>query len=1044
MKRGFYRLLSLDPSDQPRLWLLAPSFAISAATLIILASVSKALFLAAHPVSRLPWLYLGSALFTAVIALSYVHSIERTSLERRFRVLLSAAIVSFGVIRLIFPSNPEIMSIVIFLWCPGVGYLVAVQAWNMSSSLLPTRQAKRLVPVLASLATLGAVLGGLLVQLFLTWSASENLIWLAVALLSVLLLTVGHACEKLRGQLAFRGPAVRPRMNESREDASAEIKRDESIRSLFRQPMLRNLALFVFMAQVASLVVDYQFSAEIQGRYRDPDAMASFLGAYYWIANLVIFVLTLFVTRRVVRVLGIGVALCAGVVFLALGSGSYLVAVSSGLLPAFWVITTTAFMERLGHFALTRSATQMLVMPLDTRTGERAKTLVDGVVYKVASVAGALCLLVFVNVDIHLLSLLAVVAAFAAVWLGLRMGPLYRDILFDALKERKLHVTVTRYLRNGLGRRATRQLEDRLISDDRETVIGALSMVRDLGLPVKQGQLDILAASDDDTAAGLSLEVMQVLGRRPSPLLLIVLLNPERPVDLLRRTLKTLPYENMPGLDKAIHKLIDHPDEAVSSLAGVFWMRVSGGYTTGEIEREIDQDESPERYLDVHARPPRAVTGQVKVIEIARELPEKLKDPSMEVRRNTVRTMGELGLPKFVEHLVECLKDPDLRPDAVRALVSYGADVLSDLNGYLKDDLVGREGRLAITRIAAKIGGMEAMAVLEGEVEAQEQESRTHALAAMWRLVRNPAEIRPEPEWCRSMVLRELETLKHYAAIEVWTPKTIDPRMQFFREELVGLRNAAERRVFYLLGMLYPRDAMYKAYLYYRSENTRSRSNALELLDQHISDSSLRVFVMLVEGAEETTGEVRPRSSIFLPILDNADPLTLLGGPDAWLRRVWDWAHTPDEVDEDTRVALDRAVEFTRLRVFEGINGPELLELARRMVPTMVARGDVIVEQGEEAHHLHVVMGGEVAVFVHGQEVAHLGDQECVGLMALLEEAPYGATVKACQDMQTLAIPSREFRQLIDMHPPLSKWIVCMLARRIRIRMDAPGLGGVA
>ncbi|MBR57008.1 MAG: hypothetical protein CMH54_03000 [Myxococcales bacterium] len=515
-------------------------------------------------------------------------------------------------------------------------------------------------------------------------------------------------------------------------------------------------------------------------------------------------------------------------------------------------------------------------------------------------------------------------------------------------------------------------------------------------------------------------------------------------MELLRRTLKTLPYENMPGLDTAIHKLIDHPDETLSSLAGVYWMRVSGGYTTGEIEREINQEDSPERYLDVHARPPRAVTGQVKAIEIARDLPHKLKDESLLVRRNAVRTMGELGLPKFVENLVECLKDPDLRHDAVRALVSYGPTVLEDLNGYLKDDSIGREARSAITRIAAKIGGLEALVVLQSEAESDDLERRTHALAAMWRLVRNPAQARPEPEWCRSIVLRELETLKHYAAIEVWAPKTPDARMQFFREELAGLRNTAERRVFYLLGMLYARDAMYKAYLYYRSENTRARSNALELLDQHITDSSLRVFVMLVEGAEEKSGEVRPRSSIFLPILDNADPLTLLGGPKDWLRQVWDWAHAPDEVDEEVRVALDRAVEFTSLRVFEGIKGPELLELARRMVPRPVVAGDVIVEQGTQAEYLHVVMDGEVAVFVNDQEVALLGGQECVGLMALLEEAPYGATVKACKPMQTLAIPSREFRQLIDMHPPLSKWIVCMLARRIRIRMDVSGQGGLA
>ena len=70
--------------------------------------------------------------------------------QRVSRISLWMLVVgSLLALRLAFPWEPKLLSVVILLWCPAIGHLVVVQSWNGASSLLPPRQGKRLLPVLA-------------------------------------------------------------------------------------------------------------------------------------------------------------------------------------------------------------------------------------------------------------------------------------------------------------------------------------------------------------------------------------------------------------------------------------------------------------------------------------------------------------------------------------------------------------------------------------------------------------------------------------------------------------------------------------------------------------------------------------------------------------------------------------------------------------------------------------------------------------------------------------------------------------------------------
>ena len=185
MKDKARSLLAIEPGDGAPLRLLGLTFAVSAAASIVIATVTKSLFLSANPLERLPWVLLGSGLFTAVTAILYVQAMQRFDLRRRFTALLGVAVVSFVGLRLLFPIDREMMSLVIFVWAPGMGHLIIVQTWNMASTMLPTRQVKRLIPVLAGMATVGAAVGGAATRLVLEVEVvgAEDLMLMAALLL---------------------------------------------------------------------------------------------------------------------------------------------------------------------------------------------------------------------------------------------------------------------------------------------------------------------------------------------------------------------------------------------------------------------------------------------------------------------------------------------------------------------------------------------------------------------------------------------------------------------------------------------------------------------------------------------------------------------------------------------------------------------------------------------------------------------------------------------------------------------------------------------
>lgn len=1035
-------VFSLRRADQPVLFQLAPLFAVVTAASVVVATFTKTAFLENYEVKTLPLMFLGSSGFTAVLSIAWVALVERLDLHRRFIALLVTAITTFAALTLAFPLAPKMLALAQLVWCTGISQLILVQAWNMSSAVLPSRQAKRLFPVLAAVSTLGAALGGMVMALGLKVVQAQSLMWFVIALLCYPLLRVGKLIKSLQwsgderespaeaklNALSMNAGATDSKTPEARRSPFADIAR--GFRAITDTPLLLRLAALVFLLQVASLIIDFQFSSMIKESFKNNrNGMAGFLSQYYAVANSVAFFVALTASGRIVRVVGIGVAISASAIFVAVGSLGFFAAGRFHIGSAFWAIVATSFLERIFQFALTRNAMQMLVAPLDSKKGERAKTLIDGVVYRVATMGTSVALL-FISPSSEKLALMApvtVLACIGVVLIGLSMNPHYRRALFEGLRARRVDSDVDPQTRALLQRSATGEVQQRLVSGKRADVLAAIDIIRESKLPIAVQDLLPIAGGDDSDMARRALELMNELQLRPERPLLLGLLRRDRPPEVLREVLRLLEHYPDPGLLPMISTFAQHEDLGVARLAVMWVQRVGGDTYTKKLNDELKNDLSSPN-AERRARAAYISGGYVVDAEI--DLVRMLHDPSPAVRINAVVSMGQIGAMEHVDPLIDCLGHGEMVPAASAALLRHGSALVAMVRDRLKRKPPNIAIQMRLLRIVERFGSKAAVSFLMEQAESTTTVLRNNAIQSLWRLARDPDAPKPPREWLRAKILHEIEALRLFQKVEL-AGRGATQRHLFFGTELHSLRLQAERRAFRLLGMIDSRAAFHRAYLHYRSPQQRVRSNAIELLDQHLVDEELKPFVGLVERGEAGAVASEATTAEFGP----ADMPALLGGADPWLVRVWKWTEK-QEGTRMTRDPMDMVFLLKAVPLLSDLSGEQLLPVTDILQPVHVEAGDMVFQEGQPGNHLYVVLEGEVDVLRGKDPVARLGVKECFGEMALLDSSPRSASVRAHVDCELLAISRDDFQDLLDMHPALARGVIRVLTQRLRVATE--------
>jgi CRP-like cAMP-binding protein len=138
---------------------------------------------------------------------------------------------------------------------------------------------------------------------------------------------------------------------------------------------------------------------------------------------------------------------------------------------------------------------------------------------------------------------------------------------------------------------------------------------------------------------------------------------------------------------------------------------------------------------------------------------------------------------------------------------------------------------------------------------------------------------------------------------------------------------------------------------------------------------------------------------------------------------------------QDTKVQALKSAPL-----FEGLSRKELAQLARVSEDLEVEPGEVLCKEGEIGHEFFVIVEGSVKVTRKGRTIASRISGDFVGEIALLEEMPRTATVKAETPVRLFVLTRKDFRHLLDENPSVERKVLRALARRLAETSSDPAL----
>jgi len=137
----------------------------------------------------------------------------------------------------------------------------------------------------------------------------------------------------------------------------------------------------------------------------------------------------------------------------------------------------------------------------------------------------------------------------------------------------------------------------------------------------------------------------------------------------------------------------------------------------------------------------------------------------------------------------------------------------------------------------------------------------------------------------------------------------------------------------------------------------------------------------------------------------------------------------------------DNNLDFlSRLPLFQALSLDEIAILDQYLGLLELAKGDTVFDEGENGGFVCFVVNGELEVLkkASGGEssvITKLGKGQTIGEMALIDELPRSATVKARSPASLTVLSRRDFEELATQSPEIALKILKYLARSLSLSL---------
>ncbi len=836
----------------------------------ILKPVSRAIFLNKFDIDKLPWLYVLIAAVGGILAYFYTKLAVNSSLKR---AVLFATIFSVAVLVAfwwLIQLNINWIVYAFNIWVSLFSIILVSQGWLIAANIFSSREAKRLYGILGVGSVIGAAFGGTFTAFTVRLVGTTNLI---LACAAMVVLSYVPFWFILRDQ--GRAIATARAASESEEDFSF----GEILGNLRRHRHLQVIMAIMIVTFVIDVMVEFQFNAMAKLAYHNKNDLTAFLGNFYgfWL-NLLTFVFQFFLTGFVVSRFGVGGTLQIMPLSIAAASIAALVA------PSVLSTSATRLTEASTRYSFNKTGMELLYLPLPLALRNRTKAFVDVFVDRFARGLGGMILVLVTSVfamPVRYVAVMVLVLSLGWIVLSMYAKKEYITTVRHRLESRRLDLESARVSVDDPSTIAL--LEQTALGDNARQSLYALSLLgeargydfqkllpklarsstpevrtRAYALATQSGFRDLLDVANTDIRSARPNSDQNML--RAAVVYVLTASTETRPLTAL-----LLNHPNTMVAGGALEFLSGQPDLARELI-------------THEWLTQAASNESPlRRCLAAMAVRARGDQGTEALHQLLAD-----RDPS--VVKEACKSAAVLQNREYLIPIIRSLADPKLRGAAIEALAAFGGKISGTLGDLLDDEHAPLALRRQIPRVLRLIPAQRSVDILLHSISHANLSIRGSVLRALNRL----RETAPDLDYGSTSVHQQLlQEARYYfemgAALEVFRehgkPHTPAGLLASTLEE--RLKDALER-LFRLLGLKYPQQQIYSAFLAVRRGHGEEASAALEFLDNVLERDVKRFMLPILDDASQL-GQ-RGRDLFGIPAKDAESALRdLLRSGDEWL-----------------------------------------------------------------------------------------------------------------------------------------------------------------
>jgi ATP/ADP translocase/HEAT repeat protein len=830
IKKVLADVLRVQPGEGTKTFLMFGLLMCIVGAFIMGRVARDSLFLSRYPIDYLPYLYIWVAVGTSIQSYLYSRIADRFRRDRMLLVTLATVGSLFVIARISMYWVDDWFYPVLYVFVEIVGTLMIIQAWTLANDVFNTREAKRLFGLIGAGGVISSVIVGLSVRGAIKVIGTEELLLLCAAVLVISLFIVHRLSHTCRQEI-ISSLAERTKSTKTRIALISDWRRIVTNRQLvFMSGLIMVLGLVITL-------VDYQFKITVQKEYiGQEEKLAGFFGMFWAISGIISCFIQFFLTSRILDKLGV-------LFSLMLLPAAFLASTISLLLkPGLWSATFLKGGDSTLRYTINDATMQLLYLPVPAHFRGRAKAFIDGIVRPVSiGLSGVLLAWFLKNLGSSAIGWLLVGLVFFWLIFAIGSSQHYFKSLKRTLKTRRFHFGEVRGIIPDEA--ASKILKEALDDKDEKQVLHALDMTM---YSTNVDWTEDLLRLANHSSATVRARALKIIGDKGSlqdgPVVFEHLRDPSSKV----RAAAVEAYCSI-GKDRAIRiimKFLNDRSTSVRAAAVIGLIRYGGldGVLSSaeKLKQMLESEKSVERATGAR------ILGSIGVKNFYHPLLSLLTDAEIKVRIAAIQAAGKMGSAELLPALVYRLEYADTRAYTIEALANFGLQAINILERVLENPKELLETRLSIPPILAKIAEQPAMDVLIKHINEPVENLRSKILESIHRLRVQKPHLAIAEENAKRGVWQEIEKIykQHLILSDLNLPDN-----NILNEALQYKQKQTWRRLFRLLGCIFPVRTVDAVYANLWSGQTRARANAIEVLDNMLDKELKRLLLPLVDNA---------------------------------------------------------------------------------------------------------------------------------------------------------------------------------------------------